>query len=97
MAIDSAEKRRSISGIPFFMRGPGVTPNSLKDAEWRQEAGYTYSGIVLASGAVVAVVAISHRPMVETRVAHRLVVETRVAHQPVTVVIVTHKKAGSVG
>ncbi len=47
MAIDSAEKRKSISGINYFH--PGVTPNSGKDQEWRQESGYGYSGIAAAS------------------------------------------------
>lgn len=45
MAIDTAEKRKSVSGVvgvPFI---PGVTPNSSKDAEWRAEAGWSYSGI----------------------------------------------------
>ena len=42
--INSAEKRKSISGINYFM--PGVTPNSGQDQEWRQEAGYSYSGIL---------------------------------------------------
>lgn len=48
MAIDTAEKRKSISGIHMNIC-PGVTPNSGKDAEWRQEAGFSYSGIA-ASG-----------------------------------------------
>ena len=45
MAIDSAEKRRSAGGsflLPFM---PSVTPNASKDDEWRQQAGWTYSGI----------------------------------------------------
>src|SRR3990167_5652407 len=54
MAIDSAEKRKSVSAISFYPLGPGVTPNSSKDAEWRQEAGYGYPGI--AATAVVAAV-----------------------------------------
>ena len=41
MAIDSAEKRKAISGI-FMPFGPGVTPNVLKDAEWRGEVGFGY-------------------------------------------------------
>ena len=45
MAIDTAEKRRSISGIVLPLI-PGVTPNSAQDIEWRQEAGWSYSGIV---------------------------------------------------
>ena len=46
MAIDTAERRRAVaalSGAHSF--GPGVTPNSSKDEEWRQEAGYSYPGI----------------------------------------------------
>lgn len=46
MAIDSAEKRLSISGIPIFL--PGVTPNASQDQEWRQEAGWSYLGIAAA-------------------------------------------------
>ena len=45
MAIDTAEKRKSISGINYF--NPGVTPNSGQDAEWRQQVGYSYSGIAI--------------------------------------------------
>ena len=48
MAINSAEKRKSISGIHMNIC-PGVTPNSGKDAEWRQESGFSYSGIAAAS------------------------------------------------
>ncbi len=50
MAIDSAEKRKSISGIWGGI--PGVTPNSAQDEEWRKESGWSYSGIAI--GAVVA-------------------------------------------
>lgn len=45
MAMDTAEKRRSAAGVPFLPLGPGVTPNSGKDQEWRQQAGWGYSGI----------------------------------------------------
>ena len=48
MAIDNAEKRKSISGIILPLI-PGVTPNAAKDAEWRQQAGWSYSGIAAAS------------------------------------------------
>ncbi len=51
MAIDTAEKRKSISGINL-VDGPGVTPNSGKDQEWRQESGYSYSGIAADTPAV---------------------------------------------
>lgn len=44
MAIDSAEKRRSIAGLPHLI--PGITPNASKDQEWRQESGWGYSGIL---------------------------------------------------
>jgi hypothetical protein len=40
LAIDTAEKRRSISGIPLL--SPGVTPNASKDAEWRRESAWGY-------------------------------------------------------
>ncbi len=49
MAIDSAEKRRSAAGVGYWVVGPGVTPNSSKDAEWRQQSGWSYSGIAAAA------------------------------------------------
>ncbi len=55
MAIDNAEKRRSAAGVGFFIVGPGVTPNASKDAEWRLQAGWGYSGIAL--GAPLAAIA----------------------------------------
>ncbi len=51
MAIDNAEKRRSAAGVGFWVVGPGVTPNASKDGEWRQQAGWGYSGILV--GAVI--------------------------------------------
>ena len=44
MAIDSAEKRKSISGVVLPLI-PGVTPTAGKDAEWRQGVGWSYMGI----------------------------------------------------
>ena len=44
MAIDTAEKRRSVAGIAYWLF-LGVTPNVAKDAEWRQQSGWGYSGI----------------------------------------------------
>lgn len=44
MAIDTAEKRRSISGVSLPLI-PGVTPDALKDQEWRQSSGWGYTGI----------------------------------------------------
>jgi hypothetical protein len=42
--IDTAAKRRSVAGVPFHP-GLGVTPNALKDAAWRQQVAWSYSGI----------------------------------------------------
>ena len=44
MAIDTVEKRRSVAGIAYWLF-LGVTPNVAKDAEWRQQSGWGYSGI----------------------------------------------------
>lgn len=52
MAIDTVEKRRSAAGVPFFL-GLGVTPNASKDQEWRQQAGWSYSGILAGEAADV--------------------------------------------
>ena len=52
MAVDSAEKRRSVAGIQWTLI-PSVTNNAAQDQEWRQEAGWSYSGI-LAGGAAAA-------------------------------------------
>jgi hypothetical protein len=44
MAIDTAEKRKSSACYCMYFN-PGVTPNALKDAEWRRQVSYGYSGI----------------------------------------------------
>lgn len=49
MAIDSAEKRRSLIGLVQFMP-VGVTPNAAQDIEWRMQAGWGYSGITASGG-----------------------------------------------
>lgn len=49
MAIDTREKRQSVVGLNR-VSGPSVTPNPLKDQEWRQEVGYSYSGILAWTG-----------------------------------------------
>ena len=49
--MTTAEKRRSAAGVAFLPLGPGVTPNASKDQEWRQQAAWSYSGIL--AGAVV--------------------------------------------
>lgn len=54
MAIDSAEKRKSISGIQHFMM-VGVTPNATLDQEWRQEAGHGYPGILVDENIILPV------------------------------------------
>lgn len=50
MPIDTAEERKSIVGIHLYFSGPGVTNNASPDQEWRQEAGYSYSGILAGGG-----------------------------------------------
>lgn len=42
MAIDTAEKRRGLSGISRRMLMPMVTPNAAKDADWRSQVGRNY-------------------------------------------------------
>lgn len=49
MAINTAEKRRSVAGVPFLPLGVNVTPNLSKDQEWRQQAAWSYSGILAAT------------------------------------------------
>lgn len=79
MAIDTAAKRRSAAGIPFWI-GLGVTPNAGKDAAWRQQAGWGYSGIAAGGapagpddevpfliGATTAVLGACHAVMGATR------------------------------
>lgn len=44
MAIDTAQKRRSASGVPFLPLGPGVTPRATKPAAWRRDVAWSYSG-----------------------------------------------------
>lgn len=51
MAIDTAEKRKSISGIPFLI--VGVTPNATKDSEWRTQVAWSYSGISISAPVVM--------------------------------------------
>ena len=44
MAIDTAEKRKCISGILPYMV-VGVTPALAQDREWRVELGWGYMGV----------------------------------------------------
>ncbi len=50
MAIDTAEKRRSVSGLQQTQIA-GVTSNATKDQEWRQEVGWSYPAILAAGAA----------------------------------------------
>jgi hypothetical protein len=43
VAIDTAERRKSVSGIPLLI--PGVTNNATPDREWRQESGWSYGAV----------------------------------------------------
>ena len=45
MAIDSPDKRRSVSGIGFWPLIPGVTPDGTPHWEWRQQSAWSYAGI----------------------------------------------------
>lgn len=49
MAIDSAKKRKSISGITIPMI-PGVTNNAAKNTFWRSSSGWSYSELVQNTG-----------------------------------------------
>lgn len=46
MAIDTADKRRSVAGVPL---GTGITPDATNSLAWRQQVGWSYSGIPAAS------------------------------------------------
>lgn len=50
MAIDNREKRQSVIGINMWL-APSPTANASKDKEWRQQAGYGYSGIAAGAAA----------------------------------------------
>lgn len=61
MAINTAERRRSVAHIARFYSGAGVTANALKDAEWRQEAGRSYSGILAGAQVASTASSVDHR------------------------------------
>lgn len=56
MAIDTAAKRRAVSGILTGLLTVGVTPDATPDAAWRQDAGWGYRGIPVNPAPPVAVV-----------------------------------------
>lgn len=66
MAIDSAEKRKAVAGIPFWPLSPSVTPNSGKDAEWRQEAAHGYPWVAVAATEYTGNVLELHAPTAQT-------------------------------
>jgi hypothetical protein len=43
MAIDSAVKRRAVSGVPSAFVGPGVTPTAASTAFSRYASGWSYN------------------------------------------------------
>ncbi len=47
LGVDTAEKRRSVAGVMLPFAIAGVTANSSQDAEWRQQSGWSYSGIAI--------------------------------------------------
>lgn len=57
MAIDTAAKRRALSGVITGFLLVGVTPDVLKPIEWRQNAGWGYSGIAADAPAAPVVAA----------------------------------------
>ena len=52
MAIDSAAKRRALSGVIAGLLLVGATPDVLKPIGWRQNAGWGYSGIAAGAPSV---------------------------------------------
>jgi hypothetical protein len=52
--LDTAEKRRAAAGMPCSPMGPGVTPNSAKDLQWRREVawGYLFGSILRSNRSV---------------------------------------------
>lgn len=54
MAIDTATKRRAVSGIPAHPLGPGVTPDSSQGRAWRAQSAWGYYQVA-ASDMVVEV------------------------------------------
>lgn len=60
MAIDTAAKRKAISGILSGLLLVGVTPDVLKPIGWRQNAGWGYSGIEAATVAATPIEVCAH-------------------------------------
>ncbi len=56
MSIDTAAKRRNISGLMAGISIVGVTPDSAKPLAWRQQAGWGYSGVPVGAPVVVVTI-----------------------------------------
>lgn len=46
MSIDNAEKRKSAASVVNVWQIMGITNNINKDAQWRFQVGWSYSGII---------------------------------------------------
>ena len=53
MAIDSAQKRKAISGVALLL--PGVTPDVSKDAAWRKASAWNYFFAIVATLRIVKI------------------------------------------
>lgn len=53
MAIDSREKRQNVASMTAPMPAT-PTPNAAQDEDWRQQAGWGYSGISPAGQIITA-------------------------------------------
>ncbi len=49
MSFDTAEKRRSAAQMVTGLFPPTVTPNTLKDTEWRAQVCWGYSGVLVGA------------------------------------------------
>lgn len=56
MAIDTAAKRRSVSGMLTGIVSVGITPSVTHNDAWRQDAGWGYRGIPVNPAPPVAAV-----------------------------------------
>jgi hypothetical protein len=54
VAIDTAAKRRSASGVAYHPLGVGVTPDATQGVAWRQQVAWSYSGIAVDGPSPIA-------------------------------------------
>ncbi len=85
MAIDTPAKRRSISGVAGVPLIPGITPDASKPVAWRQQVGWSYSGIAPSPPVT------SFAPIVE------FVIDFTVTHTATVDFLVTHTKTYDFG